>query len=138
MKTTFLRTSILILTFILGGTINAQDKKVNHYAVMTTKIQQLKPITLASASLQQEDGDLFGSFEVIIYGKEVTSLTDQKLMDPYLKEAKEAKATLVVCKMALDKFQVSEKDIPKEFKVVPNAFTYYLQLQKKGVMGLSL
>lgn len=138
MKTTFLKTLLVLFTVVIGGNLNAQDKKVNHYAVLTTKIQQLKPITLAAASLLEEDGDSFGSFSTIVYGKEVEALTDKKLMKPYLKEAKKAKVSLVVCKMALDHYKVSVKDIPKEFKVVPNAFTHYLQLQKKGVMGLSL
>ncbi|MFD2790745.1 sulfur reduction protein DsrE [Arenibacter sp. H213] len=138
MKATFLKTSLIVLTLIFSGTVNAQENKANDYAVLTTKIQQLKPITLAAASLLKEDGNLFGSFETIIYGKEVVSLTDKKLMKSYLMEAKKANVTLVVCKMALDHYNVSVKDIPKEFKVVPNAFTYYLQLQKKGVMGLSL
>lgn len=138
MKTAFLKTSVVLFTLLIGGHLNAQEKKTNHYAVMTTKIQQLKPITLAAATLLEEDGDSFGSFSTIIYGKEVEALMDKKLMKPYLKEAKNAKVSLVVCKMALDHYKVSEKDIPKEFKVVPNAFAYYLQLQKKGVMGLSL
>lgn len=138
MKATFLRTSLIILTLIFSGTIHAQDRETYNYAVMTTKIQQLKPILLSAASLKEEDGNLFGEFQVIIYGKEVVSLADKELMAPYLKEAKKANVTLVVCKMALDHFGVDLKQIPKEFDPVPNSFTHYLELQKNGYLTLSL
>ncbi|SHJ15518.1 DsrE/DsrF/DrsH-like family protein [Arenibacter nanhaiticus] len=138
MKSIFFKISIVFLTLIFSNTMKAQEEEKVNYAVMTSKIQQLKPITHAAEELQKEDGALFGAFETIIYGKEVVALTDKRLMKPYLKNAKQANISLVVCKMALDLFEVKEKDLPKEFKVVPDAFLYYLQLQKKGYLTLSL
>ncbi|NKI27026.1 DsrE family protein [Arenibacter sp. 6A1] len=138
MKSTFLKISLVFLALIFNHTMKAQEIEKLNYAMMTSKLEQLKPITLAAGELHKEDGAGFGAFETIIYGKEVVALTDKKIMKPYLKEARKANVSLVVCKMALDKFEIKEKDLPKELKVVPNAFLYYLQLQKKGYLTLSL
>ncbi|MBY5958445.1 DsrE family protein [Membranicola marinus] len=111
--------------------------KIN-YAVLTNKVAQFQPISLASKSLAQEDGDNFGQFKVVLYGPEVVQLTDYQRMKPVLKMARSSSMKLAVCAMALKKMKVDPADIPPEFEVVDNAFLHALELQKAGFFILSL
>lgn len=128
----------LFLFLGYGAFAQQNTEQKNNYVVLTTKIDQLRPIALSSAALAKEDGTHFGEFKVVLYGPEVTQLTDKKAMKPLIKLARQSKMKLAVCEMALQKMEVDPRDIPKAFEVVDNAFLHAVQLQKKGYYSLSL
>lgn len=132
-------TALGLLLFLGYGAFAQQSPgQKNNYVVLTTKIDQLRPIAMSSAALAEEDGIHFGEFKVVLYGAEVTQLTDQKVMEPLIRLARQSKMKLAVCEMALQKMKVDPRDIPEAFEVVDNAFLHAVQLQKKGYYSLSL
>ncbi|SRX55176.1 sulfur reduction protein DsrE [Aequorivita sp. CIP111184] len=133
-------TIILSIFLILGNTQQSysQESKTQNYVVLTKKVAQLKPILLAAKTLAEEDGANFGSFEIIVCGKEIGDLTDIEKLQPHLTEAKKIGATIVACGFSLKKFNVANSELPKDIKIVDNGILYNFQLQKKGYKSLSL
>ncbi|MGZ5242380.1 MAG: hypothetical protein ACXWW0_00795 [Bacteroidia bacterium] len=66
---------ILILSAMVSGIdANAQTvykKNKHNYIVLTSNIEQLKPILISAEKLQAEDGKKFGDFQVVVCGKTV-------------------------------------------------------------------
>lgn len=138
-----IKSIFLILTVIFAGSPALFGQHTHHagpynYLVITQKIEQLKPVSMTSAALAEEDGKDFGEFKVVLYGPEVVQLTDKKKMRSIIKTARKSHLKLAVCAMALDKMGVDHKKIPKAFEIVDNAFLHFNQLQKAGYISLSL
>lgn len=140
--------STLILSFVLIGG-NAQKISVSNisqnekstvfnYVVMTKKVDQLEPILLAATHLIKEDERQFGSFEVIVCGADIVSLTDEKKMEKFLKRADEYKVQILACGFSLKKFEVDPDKIPANIKIVENGILHNIELQKKGYLSLEL
>src|SRR5690554_7422799 len=68
-------------TLFRSSSINTKKK---NYIVLTKKVQQLKPITLAAEEMKAEDGSEYGEFHVVFCGKDIPQLTDEKFMKPYI------------------------------------------------------
>jgi hypothetical protein len=66
--------TLIFLFAISAGRVDAQEMRKNNYVVSTVQVQQITPISLTAAALAEEGGDLFGNFELIIYGDTVTEL----------------------------------------------------------------
>src|SRR5690606_970434 len=94
---TFFSTLVLSLVAVIGtAQTSLSEKKEQHdYVVMTKNVQQLKPILLAAKELAKEDGNSFGKFEIIVCGKNIGDLTNQKDLEPHLKEAKNLGANII-------------------------------------------
>ncbi len=138
MKTIILSVFTVFIT-LFTVKANAQDTITkNNYVVLTSKIPQLKPILLTAEALEQEDRSNYGDFQVIICGKTVEDLKNKELMHDLLHKAETQNVKIVVCGFSLKKFNIDEKDIPKELEVVPNGILYNFQLQKKGYRSLAL
>ena len=133
--------TVIIFLVLFTTSISAQNstniEKFN-YIVSTVKTDQLKPIIETAIALKKEDAQKFGDFQVIIYGKTVKELTNKENLEKIIKEANSANVKLLVCNMALKKFEVDPKNIPQEFEVVDNAFTHILQMQKQGYLSIQL
>lgn len=139
MKTLF--STLIFSLFVLTGNIQdsfSQESATQNYVVLTKKIQQLKPILLAAKELSKEDGKHFGSFEIIVCGKEIGDLTNLEAMQPHLKEAKEIGANIIACGFSLKRFKVDPKNLPKNMEIVENGILHNLKLQKKGYLSLGL
>ena len=124
---------ILILVFMLGVSGFAQTKsgiEKNNYVVSTSKIPQLEPIILTAEALKQEDGNKFGDFQIVLYGRNVKELTDKEKMKNYVEKAKAAGVEIKVCKLSINFLKIDIKDLHPYVKVVDHAFTHLLQLQK--------
>lgn len=135
-----LRSIFLVITLFLTYTINAQafDNSKNNYVVLTNKIPQLQPIILTAEALKEEEGENFGDFQVIICGKEIGGVTDEKQIAKFIEKAEKAGVQLVACGFSLNKFKVDKTKVPEEMSIVENGILYNFQLQKKGYKSLSL
>lgn len=140
-----MKTTLIILASILIGvsSVNALGHKsvrpkTNNYIVITSNIQQIKPIILAAKGLAKEDGKNFGEFEIIICGKAVVELTQPEKIAPFLEMAKKEGVKLVACGYSLNESKVNPNDLPKDVKVVDNGLLYDFQLQKKGYLSIEL
>lgn len=127
----------LLLTGLYAQAQSQVSNSKHNYIVMTKQIPQLEIILLTAEELEQKEGDT-GDFQALICGKEVTELTDQQKMAPYIKRAKEAGVSLVVCGFSLNMFNVDRNRLPKEMTVVDNGLFHVLELQKKGYISVSL
>lgn len=143
---TILSTLILSLVFISGNaqqslskkTDKAEDKTEYNYVVLTSNVEQLKPILMAAEYLMKEDEKHFGHFEIIICGKGAAELTDDKKMEEYLEGAGRVKANIMACGFSLKKFDIDPGKISDKIKIVDNGILYNMTLQKKGFLSLEL
>lgn len=130
--------ALIIFSAISIGKVEAQESKKNNYVVSTVQVKQINPILLTATALADEDGEVFGNFDLIIYGETVKELTDKSKMTTMMQQANQTKMILKVCKIAMDHYGVSVEDIPQEFQPVENAFTELLQLQRSGYFSIEL
>lgn len=133
----------LAFAFTFAQTAVAQnleniDTNKKNYIVLTKKVQQLKPITLASEEMKAEDGAEYGEFHVVFCGKDIPQLTDKKLMEPYLEMLDKGGVKLIACGFSLKKFGVDPKELPEGIEIVDNGIAYSLKLKKKGFYGMEL
>jgi len=137
---TFFSTLVLSLVAVIGtAQTSLSEKKEQHdYVVMTKNVQQLKPILLAAKELAKEDGNSFGKFEIIVCGKNIGDLTNQKDLEPHLKEAKNLGANIIACGFSLKKFNVDPNLLPKEMEIVENGILHSFERQKQGYFNLEL
>jgi intracellular sulfur oxidation DsrE/DsrF family protein len=135
MKSYILITIALFFGLFANQTF-AQTKR--NYIVITSNIEQLKPIILAAKGLAKEDGPNFGKFEVVLCGKAVTGLTEGEKILPVLEMADKESVRLIACGLSLSKFNMNKDSIPKQVKVVDNGLLYDFQLQKKGYLSIEL
>src|SRR3970040_789630 len=127
-----------LLTSCASLTQKQAESTTKNYVVLTSNIQQLKPIILAAKDLASEDRENFGGFKVIVCGKTVTDLTYKEIMNEYVEMARINNVKLIACGFSLKKFKVNGKDIPNQFEVVQNGILYNFQLQKSGYLSLAL
>jgi|26BtaG_2_1085354.scaffolds.fasta_scaffold00009_82 intracellular sulfur oxidation DsrE/DsrF family protein len=143
---TILSTLILTLVFMSGNaqrTISkqnekAQDVTVYNYVVLTKKVDQLTPILMAAEALLKENKDEFGSFEIIICGKDIGEITNREKMDGFIDKAKSLNANIIACGFSLKKFDVDQNKIPEDIKIIDNGIQFNMELQKKGYLSLEL
>lgn len=114
------------------------DANKNNYIVVTKKVQQLKPISMASDEMKTEDGADYGQFEIVFCGKDIPQLTDKERMSPYLEMLNKGGVKLIACGFSLKKFGVDQTLLPKEIEIVENGIAYSLKLKKKGFIGIDL
>ncbi len=131
---------ISLLLFSVGSNYaqNTFKKSQNNYFVLTRKVPQLKAIILAAQKLAVQDGKKFGEFRVVICGQAVKDLTDANKIDEFITLAQENHVQLYACGFSLNKFNVSEEEIPKQIQVVENGILYGFELQKSGFYSLTL
>jgi len=133
----------LLFVFTIAQSTFAQnldniDTNKKNYVVLTKKVAQLKPISLASEEMQIEDGKEYGEFHVVFCGKDIPQLTDKELMAPYLEMLDKKGIKLIACGFSLKKFGVNAKDLPEYIEIVDNGIAYSLKLKKKGFYGIEL
>lgn len=114
------------------------DANKNNYIVVTKKVQQLKPISMASDEMKTEDGADYGQFEIVFCGKDIPQLTDKERMSPYLEMLNKGGVKLIACGFSLKKFGVDQTLLPKEIEIVENGIAYSLKLKKRGFVGIDL
>ncbi len=114
------------------------DANKNNYIVVTKKVQQLKPISMASDEMKTEDGADYGQFEIVFCGKDIPQLTDKERMSPYLEMLNKGGVKLIACGFSLKKFGVDQTLLPKEIEIVENGIAYSLKLKKRGFIGIDL
>lgn len=122
----------ILLLFLSLGLMAQQKSENSNVVILTSKVEQFKPILLAAQN-SQSDGD----FQMVLYGKEVKLLKSEE-MKGYIDWAKELKVNISVCQMSLDRLKIDPASIPEEISIVENAFLTSLQLQKKGYKTLTL
>jgi intracellular sulfur oxidation DsrE/DsrF family protein len=133
----------LVFAFTLANNAVAQnlddiDTSQKNYIILTKKVQQLKPITLASEEMKVEDGEAYGEFHVVFCGKDIAQLSDKKLMEPYLEMLNKGGVKLIACGFSLKKFGVDPNQLPEGIEIVDNGIAYSLKLKKKGFYGMEL
>ena len=133
----------LIFAFTLAQSAVAQnlddiDTSQKNYIILTKKVQQLKPITLASEEMKAEDGQNYGEFHIVFCGKDIEELTDKKRMVKYLEMLNQGGIKLIACGFSLKKFDVDPKKLPEGIEIVDNGIAYSLKLKKKGFYGMDL
>lgn len=116
---------IIIMMFLSLGMMTQQHTTTD-FVVLTPKIEQLEPILLAAQGLKTE-----GDFKIVLYGKEVTQLTNPEFQK-FIEWAEKANVRLAVCQMSLNLLKINPTTIPREIEIVDNAFLHTFQLQKKG------
>ncbi|UCS91695.1 sulfur reduction protein DsrE [Echinicola marina] len=134
-----LKSLLLFLILTVWGITSAHAQNTHSdakfdYVVLTKKIAQLQPILMAAESLSKESS--FGSFEVIICGKEVVELKDHHKMKAYIDKANELGVKLNACGFSLKKFGVAPEEV--SLNIVDNGILYNLKLQQKGFISLEL
>lgn len=143
MRNIFLAIIIIISAFVNINNINAQTinkpaQDKNNYFVLTSNIEQLKPIILTAEKLAAEDDKNFGEFQVVVCGKTVQELADPVKMKQFVVMAEKNNVQLYACGFSLNKFDVDLSKIPKQFNVVENGILHGFQLQKKGFYSITL
>lgn len=140
MKKLILAVIVIISAFL---SVNAQtnhksSQDKNNYFVLTSNVEQLKPIIITAEKLAAEDGKKYGEFQVVVCGKTVQDLTDSSKMQKFVEMAEKNNVQLYACGFSLNKFKVDISKIPKQFKIVENGILHGFMLQKKGFYSLSL
>lgn len=130
----------LLLSFLFGASYaqSSNLSPVDNYVILTKKIQQLKPILLASGQLRSEFAHETGAIKIIICGKEVDQLTDVSIMSAFLEEASRLDVSLIACGFSLNKFKVDRQDVLPGINIVENGIFHNLKLQHQGYLNLSL
>ncbi|PWH81353.1 sulfur reduction protein DsrE [Brumimicrobium oceani] len=133
----------LALVFVFAQTAVAQnldsiDTNKKNYIVLTKKVGQLKPISLAADEMKKEDGADFGEFHVVFCGKNIDDLTDKKRMVKHLERLNKSGVKLIACGFSLKKFDVNPEKLPEGIEIVDNGIAYGLKLKKKGFYGMEL
>lgn len=128
------------LFVMLMGALQAQEinPEKNNYLILSKNIQQLKPAILTASSLVQEDVKLFGEFYIIICGKTVLDIPQNKIFNDLLEQAEKQNIKVFVCGLSLNKFNVSTKKLPENLTVTKNGILHGFQLKKKGFLTLSI
>ncbi|MCG2420173.1 DsrE family protein [Aequorivita sp. F47161] len=122
---------ILIVLLSLSATAQ-QTAKPKDFVVLTSKLEQLKPILLAADNLPDKE-----NFQIVMYGPNAADLLKTETKE-YINWATNSDVKISVCKMSLDKLQIDPKTLPKQIEVVENAFLTAFQLQKAGYKLLNL
>lgn len=155
---TILSTLILSLIFMTGNAQKTLSKQalrakeptkteealknengtIYNIVVMTSDVEQLKPIMMAAETLMKEDGNHYGIFEIIVCGKNIGDLTDEKKIEQFKEDRENAKVSIVACGFSLKKFDVDPDKLPEYVKVIDNGILHNLELQKKGYLSLGL
>src|SRR5690554_1243666 len=133
----------LVFVFVLAQHVVAQnldkiDTNKKNYVVLTKKVQQLKPIYLASEEMKAEDGENYGEFQIVFCGKDIPQLADKELMKPHLEMLKKGGVKLIACGFSLKRFGVDPKALPIGIDIVDNGIAYSLKLKKRGFYGMDL
>nr|WP_299205034.1 DsrE family protein [uncultured Brumimicrobium sp.] len=134
-------TLAFVFTFVqttFAQNLDNIDTSKKNYIVLTKKVQQLKPITLAAEEMKTEDDSEYGEFHVVFCGKDIPQLTDEKRMQPYLEMLEKGGVKLIACGFSLKKFGVDPDELPKGIDVVDNGIAYSLKLKKLGFYGVEL
>lgn len=121
-----------ILLFLSFGLMAQQKSHNTNFVILTSQFDQLESIVMAA-----NDDNRDGEIQVVFYGSEVKKLTTRD-MRKYLELGENFEVIFLVCQMSLDRLKIEPDSIPKEIKVVANAFLYSFQLQKKGYKSLTL
>ncbi|AUC84010.1 sulfur reduction protein DsrE [Polaribacter sp. ALD11] len=140
-----MKNSILIITtlfLLLFGTTQlvAQNfnLKKNNYLVLSKNIQQLKPVMLAAKSLEIEEDKKYGDFYIILCGKTVNNIPNNPDFRALLNEATKQNIKVFACGISLQKFNISQDQLPKNIKITENGILYGLQLTKKGFTSITI
>ncbi|MDD3722993.1 MAG: DsrE family protein [Lutibacter sp.] len=139
---------LLVLFTVLGQTapsiyannpiVSTTNIEVNNY-IMTTGVSGYVPvIIMAAAEMKSKEGEKFGKFEVVIYGEAVKQFADKDAGQKLVDMAKASGATIILCDLALKNFGISKESLPEGLEFVENAFTYNLEMLKKGYYVLGV
>lgn len=117
------------------GETKLQPNAEHSYAMLIRNMNHLNAALKTAGMLKKDGGNGIDHFEVVICGKSVTQLNDHAgLID----DAVQAGITLTACGMSLNKFSVSEDELPQGVGVVPNGLIRIFHLQKKGYQTVTL
>lgn len=131
----------LLLLFSPIGKIVGQttaEKQHNNYVVITTKINQLRPILMAAEDLKAEDGERFGQFKILVCGKAVQDLASSQTMKPFLQTARRTGARIIACEYSMKQQNKKPQELTPGVESVENAILENLQLQREGYISLGL
>ena len=140
---------ILVISFMLLGQtaqpiyannpiVSITTNKVNNY-IMTTGVPGYVPvIIMTAAEMKSKEGEVFGEFQVVIYGEAVKQFADKATGQKLVDMAKASGATIILCDLALKHFEISKESLPKGLGFVQNVFTYNLNMLKEGYFVLGV
>lgn len=132
--------AITIILLVFVTTAQAQDfnPKKNNYLILSKNIKQLKPVLVTADELVKSDGEKYGEFYMIICGKTVKNIPNNKDFDKLLKKAKKHKIKVLACGISLKQFNIKASELPDSISVVGNGILHGLQLTKQGFITLSI
>jgi len=134
MKNSIFALTLLLLVGALS-TVRAQEK---NFVISTGNPDRVPAIIITANTLAEEHAGDLGEIQIVLYGKAVSNLDQTEPAKAWLDKVKDDKIEFRACNMALHKFDVDQKKLPKQFEVVSNAFIYVLKLKEKGYYGLDL
>lgn len=144
-----MRVLILVVLFtVLGQTapsiyannpiVSTTNIEVNNY-IMTTGVSGYVPvIIMVAAEMKSKEGEKFGKFEIVLYGEAVKQFADKDAGQKLVDMAKASGATIILCEFALKHLGISTESLPEGIEFVENAFTYNLEMLKKGYYVLGV
>ena len=139
MKNTIMICCSLFFFGMATSNLKAQTQlEKNKYSVLSTNIQQLPAILQTATALENEDGELFGEFQVIFCGKTLQNIPQNQEFAALLKTAKKQGVKIFACGISLTKFNLSKKDVPPGLRITENGILHAFQLQKQGFLTLSI
>ncbi|WP_053977131.1 DsrE family protein [Mangrovimonas xylaniphaga] len=132
--------AFICLLSIGSNSLFAQDfdPEKNNYLILSKNIQQLNPVLITANDLEKEDGKAYGDFYVILCGKTVSDIPNNPEFEKLLKDAKSQNIKVFVCGISMKKFNVDQKQLPKNITVVENGILYGFQLTKQGFNTLTI
>lgn len=133
---------LLVLFTVLGQTaqpiyannpiVSTTNIEVNNYIMATGVPGYVPVIIMTAAEMKSKEGEKFGKFEVVLYGEAVKQFADKDAGQKLVDMAKASGATIILCDFALKHFGISKESLPEGLEFVDNAFTYNLDMLKKG------
>lgn len=115
--------------------IQIQPRSGQSYAMLVRNFNHLNAAIKTVRMMEEDDANSIHHFEVVICGKIVTEFNDNAdLID----DATQAGIKLSACGMSLNKFSITEGELPQGVGVVPNGLIRIFDLQEQGYKTITL
>ncbi len=127
-----LMTTITLLIIGALTTVYGQEK---NFVISTGNPHHIPVIIKSANKIAEEYQGRLGTIAIVLYGDAVQDLDQKATSQPWFQQVKSEAIKFKACHLALDKRDVDESLMPKQFEVVPNALVYILKLKDKGYIA---
>lgn len=145
-----MKKSILLLLLVASSllTLNASAQNLSvkqvetsiksegKYAMLVRNAEHLKASVKTAAGLIKENPKL--EFQIVVCGELVKDLVTDAEMRQLMDKAKSGGIKVLACGLSMDKFSITQKDLPASVQVTQNGLIYIFGLQENGYKTITL